>query len=118
MFNASKIPRPRRIVSRGNCMTCLEHSHVDQRRHLISDQRRGCLLQIFPYQGTFDGNIILRDLRKPQDNPGGGIDFTALILLNNSSPSRMDFGSVVFSLAYKNVNLSIGTRIATKSPPE
>jgi hypothetical protein len=56
-------------------------------------------------------------LQSPQDNPGGGIDFTALILLNNLSPFLMDFGSVVFSLAYKNVSLSIGTGIATKSPP-
>ncbi|KAG6857277.1 hypothetical protein H0H87_007110 [Tephrocybe sp. NHM501043] len=60
---------------------------------------------------SFNDNVVLKDLQLPSDNPAGGIDFRAVTELNNPSPFSLNLGTVVFSLAYKNVTLGIGTGV-------
>ncbi|KDR75403.1 hypothetical protein GALMADRAFT_553913 [Galerina marginata CBS 339.88] len=66
---------------------------------------------------SFDGNVILRDLQLPSDDPEGGIKFVAVTELNNPSPFSLDLGTVVFALSYQNVSLGVGTGIETKIAP-
>lgn len=66
---------------------------------------------------NFSGNIFLRDLRLPQDNPAGGIDFNAVTELYNPSSFSMDLGNIVLTMSYKNVVLGVGTGTNTKIVP-
>ncbi|KIM45161.1 hypothetical protein M413DRAFT_332807 [Hebeloma cylindrosporum] len=67
---------------------------------------------------SFDGNVVLRDLQLPRDDPGGGgIDFVAVTELRNPSPFSLDLGTIVFALSYKNVPLGLGTGTDTKIVP-
>ncbi|KAG6908393.1 hypothetical protein DXG01_004822 [Tephrocybe rancida] len=66
---------------------------------------------------SFNGNVVLKDLQLPSDNPAGGIDFRAVTQLFNPSPFSLNLGTVLFSLAYKNVPLGIGTGTDTVINP-
>ncbi|GLB37240.1 putative protein of unknown function (DUF3712) [Lyophyllum shimeji] len=66
---------------------------------------------------SFSGNVILKDLQLPSDNPAGGINFKAVTELNNPSPFSLNLGTVVFALSYKNVPLGIGTGTNTVITP-
>ncbi|KAF8160985.1 hypothetical protein B0H34DRAFT_699004 [Crassisporium funariophilum] len=63
---------------------------------------------------SFDGNVVLRDLQLPSDDPEGGIHFVAVTEINNPSPFSLDLGTVVFALSYQGVPLGIGTGTETK----
>jgi hypothetical protein len=86
----------------------------------------GVRLLVFAGFNNFDGNVILRDLQLPSDNPAGGINFQAVTSLNNTrynglffreisancgigSPFSINMGTVVFGLSYQGMNLGTGT---------
>ncbi|PFH51992.1 hypothetical protein AMATHDRAFT_74502 [Amanita thiersii Skay4041] len=58
---------------------------------------------------NFQGNVVLRDLQLPSDNPAGGINFVAVTELTNQSPFTLDLGTIIFSLSYRDVLLGIGS---------
>ncbi|KAG1785555.1 uncharacterized protein HD556DRAFT_110398 [Suillus plorans] len=66
---------------------------------------------------NFAGNVILKDMQLPSDNPEGGIDFVAVTQLNNTSPFTLGLGTVVFDLVYQNVYLGTGTGFNTNIVP-
>ncbi|KAG1896026.1 uncharacterized protein F5891DRAFT_1165745 [Suillus fuscotomentosus] len=66
---------------------------------------------------NFAGNVILKDMQLPSDNPEGGIDFVAVTQLNNTSPFTLGLGTVVFNLVYQNVYLGTGTGLNTNIVP-
>ncbi|KAG5653629.1 hypothetical protein H0H81_011855 [Sphagnurus paluster] len=57
---------------------------------------------------SFDGNVVLKDLQLPSDNPAGGINFKAVTELTNPSPFSLNLGTVVFALSYLGVPLGTG----------
>ncbi|KAK7690332.1 hypothetical protein QCA50_006989 [Cerrena zonata] len=63
---------------------------------------------------SFQGNVLLKDLQLPSDNPSGGINFVAATQLTNPSPFTLDLGTVVFDLSYRNVRLGSGSSPNTK----
>ncbi|THV03542.1 hypothetical protein K435DRAFT_962414 [Dendrothele bispora CBS 962.96] len=63
---------------------------------------------------SFNNNVKLLDLQLPSDNPAGGINFVASTQLTNPSPFSLDLGTVVFGLAYKDVQLGSGSSPNTK----
>ncbi|KAG6813669.1 hypothetical protein H0H92_008517 [Tricholoma furcatifolium] len=67
--------------------------------------------------GIFNGNVVLKDLQLPSDNPAGGINFEAVTQLNNTSPFSLDLGTVVFALSYKNASLGTGAGTNTVIGP-
>ncbi|KAF5386260.1 hypothetical protein D9615_002421 [Tricholomella constricta] len=66
---------------------------------------------------SFDGNVILKDLQLPSDNPAGGINFKAVTQLINKSPFSLNLGTVVFALSYQDVPLGIGRGTNTVITP-
>ncbi|KAF8629168.1 hypothetical protein AX17_005753 [Amanita inopinata Kibby_2008] len=57
----------------------------------------------------FDGDVVLRDLQLPNDNPAGGINFVTVTELTNRSPFTLNLGTIVFRLLYRDVPLGLGT---------
>ncbi|KDQ57731.1 hypothetical protein JAAARDRAFT_69819 [Jaapia argillacea MUCL 33604] len=70
-----------------------------------------------PGINNFDGNVVLRDLSLPSDNPQGGINYAATTGLHNPSPFALGLGTVVFDLSYKNVYIGTGTGYNTQLTP-
>ncbi|KAK7064212.1 hypothetical protein R3P38DRAFT_3165227 [Favolaschia claudopus] len=66
---------------------------------------------------SFNGGVAIQDFQLPSDNPAGGIDFVAVTRLTNPSPFRLELGTVVFSLSYKNVDLGLGRSTDTIIAP-
>ncbi|KII92866.1 hypothetical protein PLICRDRAFT_102438 [Plicaturopsis crispa FD-325 SS-3] len=58
---------------------------------------------------SFDGNVALKSLSLPSDNPAGGIDFVATTTLNNPSPFALGLGTVVFDLTTNGTYIGTGT---------
>ncbi|KIK68835.1 hypothetical protein GYMLUDRAFT_34828 [Collybiopsis luxurians FD-317 M1] len=58
---------------------------------------------------NFTGNVALKNLLLPSDDPAGGINFEAITELTNPSPFTLDLGTVVFDLSYKGVFLGSGS---------
>ncbi|KAG5646292.1 hypothetical protein DXG03_003889 [Asterophora parasitica] len=83
---------------------------------------------------SFDGNVVLKDLQLPSDNPAGGINFKAVTTLVNKrhvfsfrnrrakadgpgSPFSLNLGTVIFALSYLNVPLGLGRGVNTVINP-
>ncbi|KAJ7668375.1 hypothetical protein DFH06DRAFT_1181491 [Mycena polygramma] len=66
---------------------------------------------------SFSGNVAIQDFQLPSDNPAGGINFVAVTNLTNPSPFSLTLGTVIFSLAYQNVSLGLGTSTDTVISP-
>ncbi|KIY74263.1 hypothetical protein CYLTODRAFT_363931 [Cylindrobasidium torrendii FP15055 ss-10] len=70
---------------------------------------------------SFNGNVVLNDLKLPSDNPkenGGGINFIADTGLSNPSPFNLNLGTIVFGLTYDGVELGTGSSSNTQIKPE
>ncbi|KAI0072486.1 hypothetical protein K474DRAFT_1678619 [Panus rudis PR-1116 ss-1] len=66
---------------------------------------------------SFDGNVKLVDFQLPSDSPNGGINFIAETQLNNTSPFKVDLGTVQFDLSYNDTFLGTGTGVNSQIQP-
>ncbi|EJD03283.1 uncharacterized protein FOMMEDRAFT_168292 [Fomitiporia mediterranea MF3/22] len=66
---------------------------------------------------NFDGNVVLKQFQLPSDAERGGINFSATTELNNTSPFKVDLGTVVFDLTYNNTFLGSGTGLNSAIQP-